>query len=80
MTTRLLIALGIVLSLSAFASPASAKSGIWYAQRSCQFYPGGGRRTPQEIAACQGGAQQGSHVRFCRDHQRVGWVPCGRNQ
>ena len=146
MTTRLLTALGVTLSLSAFASPALAvpktapnpansaiteqilsihiepsaqskcdqqgcrfvapkiyceqeepgapvhcvtspeaiqvaKSSYWYTQRSCQFHPSGGRRTPQETEACRRQrAQQGPPIRFCRDQQRRGPVPCGPNQ
>ena len=58
-----------------------AKSSYWYTRRSCQFYPGGGRRTPQETEACQKqGAHEGPPIRFCRDQQRRGPLPCGPNQ
>ena len=58
-----------------------AKSSYWYTSRSCQFYPGGGRRTPQETEACQRQrAHEGPPIRFCRDQQRRGPLPCGPNQ
>ena len=53
-----------------------AKSSYWYTRRSCQFYPSGGRRTPQETEACRR-AHEGSQIRFCRDQQRRGPLPCG---
>lgn len=56
-----------------------AKSSYWYTRRSCQFYAGGGRRTPQETEACRR-AHGGSQIRFCRDQQRRGPLPCGPNQ
>jgi hypothetical protein len=57
-----------------------AKSSYWYTQRSCQFYPSGGRRTSQETEACQRErAQQGPTIRFCRD-QQLRPLPCGPNQ
>lgn len=58
-----------------------AKSSYWYTRRSCQFYPGGGRRTPQEIEACRAQkALEGPPQRYCRDQQRRGPLPCGPNQ
>ena len=58
-----------------------AKSSYWYTLRSCQFYPGGGRRTPQETEACRRQrAHEGPPIRFCRDQQRRGPLPCGPNQ
>lgn len=79
--TRFLGAVGFTLSLTLFASPASAKGVYWYTQRSCQFYPGGGHRAPAEIAACRKQrAIAGESLRFCRDQQRRGPLLCGSNQ
>ncbi len=79
--TRFLAAVGFTLSLMLFASPASAKGSYWYTVRSCQFYPGGGHRTPAETAACRRQkAVAGEVLRFCRDQQRRGPLPCGPNQ
>jgi hypothetical protein len=50
---RLFGAVGFSLALTLVASPALAKSSYWYTNRSCQFYPGGGHRTPAETEACQ---------------------------
>ena len=78
---RLLGALGVILSLTLFASPALAKGVFWYTQRSCLFYPGGGHRTPAETAACRKQRSiAGETLRFCRDQQRRGPLPCGPNQ
>jgi hypothetical protein len=80
-TTRFLAAVGFTLSLMLFASPASAKDLRWYTERSCQFYPGGGPRTPAETAECRRQkAVAGEVLRFCRDQARRGPLPCGPNQ
>jgi len=56
-------------------------SAYWYTRRACQFYPGGGRRTSQETAACRRQrADEGPSIRFCRSRQGRGPVPCGPNQ
>ena len=79
--TRFLAAVGFTLSLTLFASPASAKGLYWYTVRSCQFYPGGGHRTPAETAECRRQrAVAGEVLRFCRDQTRRGPLPCGPNQ
>jgi|GEM_PF-3993666 hypothetical protein len=79
--TRFLAAVGFTLSLMLFASPASAKGLYWYTARSCQFYPGGGHRTPAETAACRRQrAVAGEVLRFCRDQARRGPLPCVPNQ
>ena len=79
--TRFLAAVGFTLSFLLFASPASAKDLLWYTARSCQFYPGGGHRTPAETAACRKQrATAGETLRFCRDQTRRGPLPCGPNQ
>jgi hypothetical protein len=59
-----------------------AKSSYWYTMHSCQFYPGGGHRTPQETAACRiQGAHDGPSIRFCRNRDlKGGPLPCGPNQ
>lgn len=78
---RLPGAAGIILSLMLFASPALTKGAFWYTQRSCSFYPGGGHRTPAETAAChKQRTMAGETLRFCRDQQRRGPLPCGPNQ
>jgi hypothetical protein len=79
--TRFLAAVGFTLSLMLFASPASAKGLYWYTVRSCQFYQGGGHRTPAETAACRRQrAVAGEVLRFCRDQARRGPLPCAPNQ
>jgi len=80
--TRLLgAAVGFTLTLTFFASSASAKNGYWYTVRSCLFYPGGGHRTPAETVACRNQrAIAGETLRFCRDQTRRGPLPCGPNQ
>ena len=79
--TRFLGAVGFTASLMLSASPASAKGLYWYTVRSCQFYPGGGHRTPAETAACRKQrAIAGETLRFCRDQTRRGPLPCGPNQ
>jgi hypothetical protein len=79
--TRFLVAVGFTLSLMLFASPASAKNLLWYTARSCQFYPGGGHRTPAETSACRRQrAVAGEVLRFCRDQARRGPLPCTPNQ
>jgi hypothetical protein len=79
--TRLLGAAGFTLSLALFASPAFAKGVYWYTQRSCLFFPGGGHRTPAETAACRRQrAIAGESLRFCRDQQRRGPLPCRPDQ
>jgi hypothetical protein len=78
---RLLSAAAFTLSLMLFASAASAKGVYWYTVRSCQFYPGGGHRTPAETAACRKQrAVAGEVLRYCRDHARGDPLPCGPNQ
>ena len=80
-TTRLLGVVGFTLSLMLFAGPALAKNSYWYTVRSCQFYPGGGHRTPAETIACRKQrAMAGETLRFCRDQIGRGPVPCGPNQ
>jgi hypothetical protein len=79
---RLFAAVGFTLALTLAAAPALAKSSYWYTKRSCQFYPGGGHRTPAETAACerQRGVS-GEALRYCRDQQRRGGnLLCGPNQ
>jgi hypothetical protein len=79
--TRFLAAMGFTLSLMLFASAASAKGLHWYTVRSCQYYPGGGHRTPAETAECRRHrAVAGEVLRFCRDQTRRGPLPCGPNQ
>jgi hypothetical protein len=80
--TRLLGAIGFILSLTLLTSPAQAvKGAFWYTRHSCQFYPGGGHRTPAEVAACRKQkAVAGEVLRFCRDQQRKGPLPCAPNQ
>ena len=79
--TRFLAAVGFTLSLMLLASPASAKDLLWYSARSCQFYQGGGHRTPAETAACRRQrAVAGEVVSFCRDQARRGPLPCTTNQ
>ena len=79
--TRFLGAVGFTLTLMLFASPASAKDLLWYTARSCQFNPGGGQRTPAETAACRKQrAIAGETLRFCRDRNRRGPLPCDPNQ
>jgi hypothetical protein len=79
--TRFLAAVGFTLSLTLFASPASAKGLYWYTARSCQFYQGGGHRTPAETAACRRQrAVAGEVLRFYRDQARRGPLPCAPNQ
>ena len=79
--TRFLGAVGFTLSLMLFASAASAKGLGWYTVHSCQFYPGGGHRTPAETAACrEQRAIAGETLRFCRDQTRRGPIPCAPNQ
>jgi hypothetical protein len=79
---RLFSAVGFSLALTLAASPALARSSYWYTNRSCQFYPGGGHRTPAETEACQKKrAIAGETLRYCRDQQRrVGRDLCGPNQ
>jgi hypothetical protein len=58
-----------------------AKSSYWYTRRSCQYNPSGGRRTPEETEACRRQkAHDGPPIRFCRDRQRRGPLPCSPNQ
>jgi hypothetical protein len=77
-TTRLLGALGFTMGLTLAASSAFAKSSYWYTVRSCQFYPGGGHRTPVETAACRQRAIVGETMKYCRDQQRRnGRILCG---
>ena len=80
--TRLLGAAGFALGLTLCAAPALAKTSYWYTVRSCQFYPGGGHRTPAETAACQKQrAVAGETLRYCRDQQRRGGPHlCAPNQ
>jgi len=79
--TRFLAAVGFTLSLMLFASPASAKNLLWYTERSCQFYQGGGHRTSTETVACRRErAVAGEVLRFCRDQTRRGPLVCGSNQ
>ena len=79
--TRFLGASSFALSLTLLASASSAKGVYWYTLHSCQFYAGGGHRTPAEAAACRRhGALVGEVLRFCRDQQRRGPLPCEPNQ
>jgi hypothetical protein len=80
-TTRFLAAVGFTLGLMLFASPASAKNLLWYTARSCQFYPGGGHRTPAETSMCRRERAAAREVLgFCRDQARRGPLPCTPNQ
>ncbi len=79
--TRCLCAAGLALSLTLVASPAPAKGLYWYTRHSCMFYPGGGARTPGEIATCRRQkAMARAGFRFCRDPMRRGPLPCDPNQ
>jgi hypothetical protein len=82
MTMRQLLgAGGFAVSLTLFASPAVAKGVYWYTVRYCLFHPGGGHRTPAETIACRKQrAIAGETLRFCRDQNRRGPLPCGPNQ
>jgi hypothetical protein len=77
---RFVGAVGIALSLTFLSDPASAKSEFWYSLNSCQFYPGGGRRTPAEIAACQKQRAGARALHFCRDQASKSLQVCGPNQ
>jgi hypothetical protein len=79
MMTRFLGAAGLTLSLTLIAPPASARF-YWYTMHACQFYPGGGQRTPAEVAACRRQALAGNVLRLCRDPMRRGPIPCEPDQ
>ena len=67
-----------ILEVSTLVAPASmAKSSYWYTRHSCQFYASGGRRTPQTEACRRQMTNEAPQIRFCRDQQRRGPVPCG---
>jgi hypothetical protein len=79
MMTRILGGAGLILSLTLLASPAPAKF-YWYTMHACQFYPGGGKRTPSEVAACRQQVRAGAVRRLCRDQMRRGPLPCEPGQ
>lgn len=79
MMMRFLGAGGLALSLMLPASPASARF-FWYTMHACQFYPGGGLRTPAEVAACRKQRAAGNVLKLCRDQMRRGPVPCSPSQ
>lgn len=59
-----------------------AATNTGYTLRACEFYPGGGRRTPQEMEACQRDWElHGLPFKVCRSLMRApAWKACDSQQ